>query len=297
MQVRGPPKDSLEKDVTPLIASGLVLSTNFGEVMPIISTYEALVGQLRVSHVPAPLPTPNCTMDRKTAKGDTVVEVIDVPRGLFRSQSDFNALAEVPERSGTLSIIIPPECTLDSSENETARFYQDSDGQTSNVSLYLSSTFSREVRLKEVESCNPWFKVMLKGGGQESIGNSTEGGRRSSVGARGVEIGTLHSVISCLPLSPVAGKVQSAHKVSERLPEFPSFYHCALNWLESRSALQPRGCGHELPTRNRRSDNDDIHETEDGDTVRVKPAAILEKAPRNRVFQSISNPWYFWKIL
>ena len=46
IQIRGPPQAYLVNDISQILATGLVLSTNFGGVMPIFVEFEALQGQL-----------------------------------------------------------------------------------------------------------------------------------------------------------------------------------------------------------------------------------------------------------
>jgi hypothetical protein len=211
LRVRSPPQSLLENDISQLMATGLVLSTNYGEVMPIFATVEALQGQLHVSH------PGEASGGTYIAEGDenADVNVIPVPLGLFwhSSRDDQN------HNSTTLSI---PSAKSDfSSFDGTTMVHREANSDLTydgGVPLYLRSSFSREVRLLKVESCNPWFKVSLR-----------ESERLEYDRHLGINIGSVHSLVSC-----------NEHNATD---EYPSYYHCALNWLANRSELQPRGCG------------------------------------------------------
>jgi hypothetical protein len=211
LRVRSPPQSLLENDISQLMATGLVLSTNYGEVMPIFATVEALQGQLHVSH------PGEASGGAYIAEGDenADVNVIPVPLGLFRhtSRDDQN------RNSTTLSI--PPAESDFSSLDRTTMVHRQANSDLTydgGVPLYLRSSFSREVRLLKVESCNPWFKVSLR-----------ESERLEYDRHLGINIGSVYSLVSC-----------NEHNATD---EYPSYYHCALNWLANRSELQPRGCG------------------------------------------------------
>ena len=53
IKVRCPSRDALDSDITKFLASGLVLSTDYGQVMPIFASFEALLGHLQLSTAPS----------------------------------------------------------------------------------------------------------------------------------------------------------------------------------------------------------------------------------------------------
>jgi hypothetical protein len=226
LRVRSPPQSLLENDISQLMATGLVLSTNFGEVMPIFATVEALQGQLHVSH------PGEASGGAYIAEGDESadVNVIPVPLGLFWHSSRDNQ----SHNSTTLSI--PPAESDFSSFKGTTMVHRQANSDLTydgGVPLYLRSSFSREVRLLKVESCNPWFQVSLR-----------ESKRLEYDRHLGINIGSVHSLVSC-----------NEHNATD---EYPSYYHCALNWLANRSELQPRGCGL-LPSIQNKNSEDEIN--------------------------------------
>ena len=212
VQVRAPSQSSLKNDISQLLATGLVLSTSYGEVLPIVSTFEALQGQLHVSHVSA---SGGLSDEKGYFRGDNNVSIIRVPLGLSWDSTRRNLNAT------STYLLIPPApnnqaIRKTSILSEDANIKPPRDG----ISLFLKSTFSREVRLLKVESCNPWFQVFLNDavGDQEMDENF------------GINIGAVRSVVSCDD-----GDGQTR--------DHPSYYQCALKWLEKRAELQPRGCG------------------------------------------------------
>jgi hypothetical protein len=127
IQIRGPPQDLLESDISQLLATGLVLSTNFGDVMPIFVEFEALQGQLYGS-----------LLDNSGNESD----VLDVP---LRCSWGFN------QTNGRI---------VTTSGLQERRTKQE---RSLRVPLLLRSSFTSAIRLQKIESCNPWFKFVKEG--------------------------------------------------------------------------------------------------------------------------------------
>jgi hypothetical protein len=193
LRLRAPSQSYLESDISQLLATGLVLSTNFGQVMPIFATFEALQGQLQVSQLGSALPTHAATSEMSSFDRGNMT-VVAVPPGF----SWETTRAEEEGSSHLLSLV--------------------GYGSHGGVPLHLSSSFSREVRLVDVESCNPWFNVALR--------NQPATIDRDPDVA--IDVGSLQCSVDC---ESVDGDVP------------PSYYQCALNWLKNRSDLQPPSCG------------------------------------------------------
>eukprot|EP00526_Cylindrotheca_closterium_P004158 CAMPEP_0113639450 /NCGR_PEP_ID=MMETSP0017_2-20120614/20692_1 /TAXON_ID=2856 /ORGANISM="Cylindrotheca closterium" /LENGTH=2345 /DNA_ID=CAMNT_0000550657 /DNA_START=114 /DNA_END=7151 /DNA_ORIENTATION=- /assembly_acc=CAM_ASM_000147 len=204
--VTAPSSEFLNTDITKIMASGLSLSTSLGQVIPILIKFEALQGQLYVSEEGR---VEDDTDDKlvKSEIEDEKLTVIEVPLGLY--------WASHGEDVGENPMLQIPPAYIES-------FLRDkSQGHTSfehkGTSLLLKSTFSREVRLLEVESCNPLFQFVQSG-------NNTTPADES------IRIGQLYSAVSC-------------SSADDHDSVFPSYFRCALNWLGNRESLQPSGCG------------------------------------------------------
>ena len=61
------------------------------------------------------------------------------------------------------------------------------------VPIFITSSFTREVAMNNVESCNPWFGVELVGG--KGLKNETP----TVVFGEQLEIGSVRSTIPCNP--------------------------------------------------------------------------------------------------
>jgi hypothetical protein len=230
VRVRAPPQTYLNSDISQLLATGLVLSTSFGNVMPIFATFEALQGQLHVSHIgPSSLEDNNVKEAVATSSEDEDVTIIGVPLGLYWKPSHTDSDGNVYPAF----LSIPPAPVKFSQRRKPEILGNATLSNDGGVSLHLSSTFSREVRLLQVESCNPWFSFVLRDSGM-GYNNSLD---------TGTNIGLLYSTVSC-----------AADNDSD--PAYPSYYQCALNWLTHRSELQPPGCGL-LPLSHKRKPEDD----------------------------------------
>ena len=210
VQVRAPSQEFLEDDISHLLTSGLVLSTNLGDVMPIFAVSEALQGQLHASQdidgqfVPA-------------RPKDVKRNIMNVPLDLT-----WNSRDDVKKPSYVDAITIPPaNFTTRVPSQETISYNLGRGNLSHGVPLYLRSSFSRDVRLLNVESCNPWFRFVPLDR-NESFG--------SSYHDEGIIVGSIRTNVDC-----------SSNHVTDS--GFPSFYQCMLNWLSHRLKLQPEGCG------------------------------------------------------
>ena len=197
--IRAPPKQYLKDDISHLLMSGLTLSTNLGDVMPIFAVVEALQGQLRASQ-----------------EANQEMKVMSVPLEL-----SWNSHQDTIEQSHVDAITIRPtnRTRLASSDLDTS-YHLGDEISGHGVPLYLSSSFSRDVCLLNVESCNPWFSFVPL--------ESSKTPRSSS--SDGTLVGFIRTNVDCsLEYSSEGG--------------FPSFYQCVLNWFSNRLKLQPEGCG------------------------------------------------------
>ena len=139
--VEAPPAAYLQNDISQLLATGLVLSTSFGQVMPVIVSFEALQGQLVV--VSSPLSVAGTNRSLAAPPGHHEPMLINVPlrlswRPLTRSNGTKSWGSNLSLASGV------------------------GRDDSSGIPLQISSLFHRPVRLLAMESCNPWFQVSLK---------------------------------------------------------------------------------------------------------------------------------------
>ena len=193
VKVLAPKGENLDKDITSFISSGLVLSTDHGEVLPILVAFETLLGELKVSSK-----AKNATKGDDHEEGSNV-ELVEIRPRLFQQHASEDGTQGVQEAK-----------------------------PRKDIPLYVKSTFSREVSLRNVESCNPWFKVNLSNRNLETGSPS--------------KIGTVASEVLCPSISEI---LESYPEVSfpNMEPLFYSFYQCAIRWLKDRAVLQPPGCG------------------------------------------------------
>jgi hypothetical protein len=212
ISIRSPPYSVLEKDITQFFATGLVLSTDHGEIMPIFVSFASLQGKLEISHIPSShLRDENSPVIKREG-------VITVPLVFFGQ----------PSKTVTAALQIPPWKRSFASLASGGAVIRNASSPGTGVSLFMRSSFSRDVRLREVSSCNPWFEVVL---------NSNQMAETDPF--LGVNIGVVNSIVSCD--NNVSG-------LSSNLTGQPVFFRCALSWLSKRATLQPRGCGL-LPTK------------------------------------------------
>jgi len=206
IQVRAPPQAYLKDDISHLLMSGLMLSTNLGDVMPIFVVTEALQGQLQAS-IAEPAKSPDVNEERK---------VMSVPLEL-----SWNSHDDLSKRIDVDAIEIPPvNWTAPVASDMNASYHLGDEIFGNRVPLYLRSSFSRNVCLLNVESCNPWFSfVPLQPSDTQKYSSS-----------HGTLVGFIRTNVDC-----------SLDHSSEY--GFPSYYQCILNWFSNRLKLQPEGCG------------------------------------------------------
>jgi hypothetical protein len=204
IRVRSPPRNVLESDITQFLATGLVLSTDHGEVLPILVSFAALQGTLEVSRLSVPSTNNSAILHREG--------VIQVPIGLFAKQStDTPSPVRLLSRGKRSSHHLDSDFVMP----------QESPADERTIPLFMRSTFNRDLKVVEISSCNPWFKVTL-------VNNTHEENADSFLG---VNVGAISSVVPC----------QRALNIATG--EFPSFFRCVLSWLDEWRQLQPRGCG------------------------------------------------------
>ena len=196
--VRTPPHQYLKDDISHIIMSGLALSTNLGDVMPIFAVVEALQGHLQASMV---------TNQEKN--------VMSVPL-----QFSWNGHHNV-DKQREIDAITIPRVNLTQAETKPNATYQSRNEIIGHgVPLYLTSSFSRDVRLLNVKSCNPWFSF---------VPFESTGAPKSSLSDETL-VGFIRTNVDCSSGSVLHGG-------------FPSYYQCVLNWFSNRLKLQPEGCG------------------------------------------------------
>jgi hypothetical protein len=233
LKVRAPDRSSLTKDVTPFISTGLVISTDHGQIMPIVVTFEALLGQLKLFRNPDWVQSKRLWQEDEDFSHQYNGELVDVPLKLFDQSTGPDVVQQ--NKSG---ITISPSHKLPSSSNLTT--WMQPIGASS-IPLYLSSSFSRDVILRDIKSCNPWFHVKLKEVADQNVRTvQSDDTERSSNTA--VEIGTLHTAVRCPTMHDLLGMYHEI-AIPQNAPIYPSFYQCALEWLENRTLLQSYGCG------------------------------------------------------
>ena len=204
VQIRAPPKEYLEDDINNILMSGLMLSTNLGDVMPIFVIVEALQGRLYASDAESfeskdmNVPQELISVEQSKRK------IMNVPLELnWNSHEDFKTPANFTQ--------------AENFEPTISHFYESSDH---GIPLYLRSSFTRNVSLLNVDSCNPWFKfVPLESSSTPELSSNA-----------GTLVGFIRTNVNC-----------SLKKSTEN--RYPSFHQCVLNWLSNRLELQPDGCG------------------------------------------------------
>ena len=139
--IEAPPAAYLYNDISQLLATGLVLSTSFGQVMPVVVSFEALQGQLIVVSSESNVADTNISSAASPVPHESMG--MNIPLRLhWRPQTQFNDTSSWSSNLSTAS--------------RGGR--DDSYG----VALQISSLFHRPVRLLNIESCNPWFQVSLR---------------------------------------------------------------------------------------------------------------------------------------
>lgn len=209
VRVRSPATRVLEKDITQFVATGLVLSTDLGEVLPIIVSFDALQGKLELSNLPSI--EHHCNDCTQYVQHGTV----RVPARLFGSP---------PFEKASSPIKIPPHGVRSFADlANQAIVPRNVSFADSGVSLFMKSSFLRNIYLRKIVSCNPLFRVTL-------VDETFEADADPFLG---VYIGSISSSVSC----------DSINGASPNASQFPSFFRCVFSWLANRAELQPRGCG------------------------------------------------------
>ncbi|CAB9521372.1 expressed unknown protein [Seminavis robusta] len=262
VKLHAPPKSMLKDDITRFLSTGLVLSTDHGEILPIFVSFEALLGEVQVAKPKAAKPgsqsiPPQCARadsgkkhsgKAHSGKKDTSTSnatVMQVPANLFHE-----ALHDLGDQLSTTDNQV---CAgLDPTRHDQA------------LPLRLKSSFSRDTRLVGVSSCNPWFEVTVD---EDDGSRPFLPGYREAGYQKIVDIGAVRSTIRCNSRWSYISK-----------PAYPSFYQCALKWLSERSELQPGGCGVSTSTRSTSSNDDSnmVHVAEHSGVRRAVKA--FEKA-------------------
>ena len=210
IRLQSPPVALLDQDVSQFLVTGLVLTTENREVMPIFVAFETPRGKLDVS--------PDFEEEGFDSHSIPGLRTLRVPPGIFHSRSvAVETIVRIPPKSQQLEgIVVSDIASLNASSVD------------SGVSLFMTSSFKRPVELLDVVTCNPLFEVVLRNGSL------------ASDPVLGVNIGKIRSVVPCT----------APAEVQEWLTDSPSFFLCALNWVLGRKDLQPQGCGGRLPIDN-----------------------------------------------
>jgi len=206
VKLRSPPLSALDHDINQFLSTGLVLSTEYGEVLPVFVAFETPRGKLDVS--------PMLGADGYETISQQGVRSVRVPPGLFGKHTPRSDTAVViPPKSRSFDGVVSGDImTVNPSAKDTG------------ASLYMKSSFNRPVDLLEVSSCNPWFEVALHNGSSPPASDPL----------LGVNVGSIKSVVSC----------DFSRGSNKTGVDYPSFFGCAFNWVLERPELQPQGCGH-----------------------------------------------------
>jgi hypothetical protein len=109
------------------------------------------------------------------------------------------------------------------------------------VPISIESTFSKEIYLGEIKSCNRWFEFTQLPKSQQVHGNSnieTSDHFEEHLQSHYFPIKSLSDAPAVVPV----GRVQTAVSCSDEFGN-TSFFACALDWLQNRDQIQPSGCG------------------------------------------------------
>ncbi len=214
--VTAPERSELKNDVTQFVGTGLVLQTNHGQAMPIVLTFSALSGQLRLrpwfdSQGTAENKQPNeVTNDSMEQQNTTIPSAIQVPLTLAGSSLVSSVQSILQERG---------------------------------VLLSLESTFRHDLHLSDIRSCNRWFSVIPHSKNMTGFVHNyapNEYLRMEGVENDDVDYSADERLLNraILPLGRVISTLACSHLYSHS-----SFFACALAWLENRDWIQPPGCG------------------------------------------------------
>ncbi len=249
--VRIQDRSVLKNDVTPFVSTGLILETDYGQNMPIVITYRALSGQLELK----PSNVDNmfyCGWSYEDAGKNCSIQcptgsLIECPTGMgcwadtacvtAKYDADEDKNSDVSSAYNNSESLTPGEPLI----VEVPATIRDKtvDSERSGIQLSIESTFSHDILVSEVKSCNKWFSVIflprLNETGTLSLDDSSrfipiKGRNEKKLSEQSSSslstFGTAYSAISC------------SHPSKD-----DSFYACALEWLERRDHVQPSGCG------------------------------------------------------
>lgn len=215
--VSAPERSELKNDVTQFVGTGLVLQTNHGQALPIVLTFSALAGQLRL----------NSLIDSQDNAQSALTNGQDTTESLKHQHSIFSSTVKVPF---TLA---------DSSLDPTINYIRQNRG----VLLALESTFRHDLYLSGIRSCNRWFNVILHS--NYSLGFINDLDPNKYLRVEGVENDEMNYSAderllnrTILPLGYVTSMLACSQPNGET-----SFFSCALTWLNNRDRIQPPGCG------------------------------------------------------
>jgi len=163
LSVHAPSKAALKQDVTLFVGTGLMLETDHGEKMPIFLTYDALMGQFQLSS--SDMPSESDSSSPKDEEGQTILSEAEA-HGETKMHDDHKEIARIYVPATIRRPITEAQAsyhrktrgnTAQKEETENQYLSRDSTG----VELFMESTFSQDMVLRNVESCNSWFSVLL----------------------------------------------------------------------------------------------------------------------------------------
>jgi len=205
--IRCPPKHALlDGDFTEFISSGIVLRTNFGQIMPVIVAYRALTGQV-------------------------------IMTSAVEKEEDYHKSIQVP------AIIKPKPLLINSLMTDRTSPEPE---KNSSTPIIMQNTFSHDITLKKVQSCNSWFQVRLNQpcqvddlSGRECICGRNQIECDKVVSNAGIMFETGSTSAKSSVGNIVEGSIYSSISCQ-------SFYHCALTWLQQPQLIQMNGCDNNL---------------------------------------------------
>ena len=201
------PKESLTNDVTPFVGTGLTLETDHGQVFPIVVTYSVIKGQLNLTPT---LPSPSGAKPVK-----------EMMKGLIKVGDDYR-------------VKVPLTMKDSAADHFNVSGRQDNMG----TPLFIESTFSQDIYLSEIRSCNKWFNIFLPSNtaAAKNFFSKTD----SLLLIKGTNKTSDHRMTytTRVPLGKVLSSLACSHPSGDK-----SFFACALSWMENYSQIQPHGCG------------------------------------------------------
>ena len=201
------PKESLTNDVTPFVGTGLTLETDHGQVFPIVVTYSVIKGQLNLT------PTLPGQSEAKPLK--------EMMKGLIKVGDDYR-------------VKVPLTMKDSAADHFNVSGRQDNMG----TPLFIESTFSQDIYLSEIRSCNKWFNIFLPSNtaAAKNFFSKTD----SLLLIKGTNKTSDHRMTytTRVPLGKVLSSLACSHPSGDK-----SFYACALSWIENYGQIQPPGCG------------------------------------------------------